>query len=103
MAVLATLLTFSLNGPVVKYTKNIFILLASETINVKERDYLIWNIPEIDTLKWSTTLKFRLKAFKGDGLLFYTKRDENILIVELIGGKLRVAGGKITSGMNAFD
>lgn len=69
--------------------------LASETIHLKREDHIKWHVKDFQRSS-GLTLRMRFKAAKPDGVLFYTKRGGNIVVVELEKGFLRVAGGKAT-------
>ena len=69
--------------------------LESETIHLGEKDHIRWHLRD-KVSRGGASLQFRFKAASKDGVIFYTKRYGNILLVELKGGVLRVAAGKAT-------
>lgn len=79
----------------------ISVFTESETIHLKEKDHIRWQLRDLrlSSKGSSTSLRFRFKAASKDGVIFYTKRYGNILLVELNDGVLRVAAGKATESM----
>ena len=82
-------------------TFNFPIFLESETIHLEEKDHIRWQLRDLrmSSKGASTSLRLRFKAASKDGVIFYTKRYGNILLVELNNGVLRVAAGKATESM----
>jgi len=78
-----------------KYFKILTFFIASETINLKRKDHIKWNMKDFQRSS-RLSLRMRLKAAQPDGVLFFTKRGGNIVALELEKGFLRVAGGKAT-------
>ncbi|XP_002159075.2 axotactin isoform X1 [Hydra vulgaris] len=67
----------------------------ADTISQDDDDYLIWNVN--DLYATAVYLRFRYKIANPNGILFYTKRKGILLLVEVVDGKLRVAGGSTTT------
>ena len=74
------------------------MFIAAESIHFQDSDYLRWSLKD-GFHDSGVSMKFRFKTVKANGVIYYTKLNNNILTIEIVDGRLRVAAGGITDGM----